>query len=150
MPHKKVAEETLLQYSSHRKNYLKATNWEKSCKCHQRLVVYLMLLGSRCQTTINWGKGTLRWRRWIINGLRFNFSIIYFMFPTDIWPVISCVLLLLLLLNYMEQISKCVHDSLDGLNASIVVFNCTQNSTYTKQSESTTIMGYQVSICQEF
>ena len=31
-------------------------------------------------------------------GLRFSFFIIYFMFQTDVWPVISCVLLLLLLL----------------------------------------------------
>ena len=34
-----------------------------------------------------------------ISGLWFSFFIIYFMFPTDIWPVISCVLLLLLLLS---------------------------------------------------
>ena len=39
------------------------------------------------------------YRHWQLScpGLRFSFFIIYFMFLTDIWPVISCVLLLLLL-----------------------------------------------------
>ena len=42
--------------------------------------------------------------------LRFSFFIIYFMFLTDIWPVISCVLLLLLLYNTVGEFPRSKYD----------------------------------------
>ena len=47
-------------------------------------------------------------------GLRFSFFIIYFMFSTDIWPVISCVLLFIIIIiiiilpgNFSYQFQTC-------------------------------------------
>ena len=50
----------------------------------------------------------------VLSGLRFSFFIIYFMFLTDIWPVISCVLLLLLLLLLSQLFVTTIFEVLDG------------------------------------